>query len=73
MMRYTGYAVPCPFCGKALRAMLPQPLTTTRLTLAHDPEICREFWERRDDQPFLDDLARGLRVWPEDKPMGESG
>jgi hypothetical protein len=65
--RYSGYGVECPFCRKRIKAYFTaQEFESVIPELHHDPDPCREFWEKRDDDAFLVDLRQRMRPWPDE-------
>ena len=60
----------CPYCGVRISAYLSQPIEEDKAELHHDTPYCREFWDRHEDEVFLDELRGKLRQWP-DQPTGK--
>ena len=57
--RDTGLSVECPFCGVQISAYISEPIRR-KAELHHDPPMCKDFEDRREDEAFLDELRNKL-------------
>ena len=57
---------PCPYCGKWIALVLVVPGAT--LELDHEPDVCTEFWKRREQREFYEGFLDALRRRPGKAP-----